>query len=106
MKTALLLLALLSAGAATAAGPVSDPKSARALIDEAVRINGQDRLGSIRRLDRALSLLQGPRDGELRRLALGKKCWSTAFGDDPGPVFPIASPALAEAEAVRDSPGP
>jgi tetratricopeptide (TPR) repeat protein len=91
-----LLLTLLCASTATmAAAPAPDPKGARTLIDEAKRVNDHDLEGSIRLLDRALSLL-GPGDGALRLEALSKKCWWTAYGD-PASAIPIAAAGLAEA---------
>jgi diguanylate cyclase (GGDEF)-like protein len=96
MRLALpLLLTLLCVGTATAAAPPPDPKGARALIDEAIRVNDHDLEGSIRLLDRALSRL-GPGDGALRLEALSKKCWWTAY-DDPAAAVPIAVAGLAEA---------
>jgi diguanylate cyclase (GGDEF)-like protein len=94
----LFFFILLSAGAGTAAA--SDPNVARVLIEEAQRTSGQDPKGALRLLDRAFLLL-GPQDSALRREALSKKCWWTAYGGGDAAIA-VAESGLAEAGRTKN----
>ena len=86
------LLAFLCGSTAMAAPAAQGSATARALIEQAERLSGEDPRGALELLARALPLLDPVRDAAPRREALSSRCLWTAILD------PVAGGRLAEAE--------
>jgi diguanylate cyclase (GGDEF)-like protein len=99
---AVFLLASASASPVRAQGG-GDTARARALVDEAARLQDDEGERALRLLDRALPLLRDPADRALRLRALAVQCWASAGVAEPAAQVAMAERGMEEARRAADA---
>jgi diguanylate cyclase (GGDEF)-like protein len=93
---------LLGAAAAARAQAAPAADSARALVEQAERLQDVDDARALRLAERALALLGPSGDRALRNQALGLQCWSSAGTAEPAALVALAERGMARAGADGD----
>jgi len=100
---AVFLLASASASPLRAQGAGGEQARARALVDEAARLQDENSERALRLLERALPLLRVPADRALRLRALEAQCWASAGVVEPAAQVAMAERGMEEARRAADA---